>query len=317
MLSSWRLSSGTPTQQKRPSGDHNSKTKADYWPHLSDAKLAFKHGVLSGAAGASAMLIQVACLMPLDTTITVQYRYGQSMFSTFRSLMAAGGLARFYSGWRAAVLQGPLARFGDTSTNATVLYFLDSADGTKSMPTLIKTTAASAMAACWRVTLMPIDVCKTVYQVYGSSAFSKLVLRARTYGVGGFYFGSAAAFASAFAGHLPWYATFNELDRTLRPGISPMERLVRHAVLGFSASFVSDCVTNSLRVIKAIRQAEGLSYLDSVRSVVKTDGLFGLATRGLQTRLLLNGLQGVFFTIVWKSLEQAYSHESKHARSPS
>lgn len=262
------------------------------------------------------MFIQVACLMPLDTTITVQYRYGQSMFSTFRSLMASGGLARFYSGWGAAMLQGPLASFGDTGINTAVLYFLDTADRIYNIPTLVKTTAASAMAACWRVTLMPVDVCKTVYQVYGRCAFSKLLLRARSCGVCGFYFGSAAAFASAFAGHLPWYATFNGLDRTLRPGISPTQRRVRFAVQGLSASFISDCVANSLRVVKAIRQAEGLSYLDSVRSVVEKDGLFGLATRGLQARLLLNGMQGVFFTVVWKSLEEAYSHESKHARLP-
>ena len=47
---------------------------------------------------------------------------------------------------------------------------------------------------------MPIDVCKTVYQVYGDGALQQLLVRRRTSGMRGFYFGSAAAFTTSFAG---------------------------------------------------------------------------------------------------------------------
>lgn len=291
---------------KLPSPLDEEKGQKSQWPGLADLREAVKLGTISGLAGASAMIIQVGVLMPLDTTITVQYRYGSSGFEAARQLFATGGFRRFYSGVAPALVQGPLARFGDTCANAGVLRVLDSAESTARAPTLVKTTAASALAASWRVVLMPIDVCKTVFQIYGQTAMARLSKRAARHGIGGFYFGSAAAFTSGFAGHLPWYTTFNELDRTLPQGISTSQRLVRHAVLGFSASFVSDTITNALRVIKAIRQAEGMTYADAIRSVVQRDGVLGLVTRGLKTRLILNGVQGVFFTIVWKTLEQSY-----------
>ena len=67
---------------------------------------------------------------------------------------------------------------------------------------------------------------------------------------------------------------------------------------------VSDCVTNCVRVVKAIRQAEGVTYSDAVSMVVQKDGWLGLVGRGLKTRIFLNGIQGFAFTVVWKHMEE-------------
>ena len=37
---------------------------------------------------------------------------------------------------------------------------------------------------------------------------------------------------------------------------------------------------------------------------MKNDGLKGLLGRGLKTRILTNGLQGMIFTIGWKYIEE-------------
>merc|ERR1712127_784918 len=84
--------------------------------------------------------------------------------------------------------------------------------------------------------------------------------------------------------------------------------LIRSAALGLSASCVSDCVSNSLRVIKTTKQTAGLgddgkneiSYQDALSLVLETDGVSGLFGRGLQTRLLTNAIQGALFSIFWK-----------------
>jgi hypothetical protein len=81
---------------------------------------------------------------------------------------------------------------------------------------------------------------------------------------------------------------------------------MRSAAIGCAASAVSDTVSNSLRVLKTVRQtsAAGLGYADAARSVLAADGWQGLFGRGLQTRLLVNVLQGAFFSVAWKAVEQ-------------
>jgi hypothetical protein len=78
----------------------------------------------------------------------------------------------------------------------------------------------------------------------------------------------ANAFAS-FVGNYPWYLTFNTLDETLplAPTGDLALKLCRAAALGISAACVSDCLSNSIRVLKTTRQtsATTLSYQDAVR----------------------------------------------------
>ncbi|KAJ1444371.1 mitochondrial carrier domain-containing protein [Pelagophyceae sp. CCMP2097] len=291
------------------------KRPPERWPTLPAAKAAAQHGAICGLAGASAMFLQVALMMPVDTTITMQYRYGLAPLQAASRLFKEGRLPRFYAGLAPALCLGPLARFGDTASNAATITWLDSAPATANLPMIAKTIMASTLAASWRVVLMPFDVSKTVCQVYGGAGLEQLRSRARSQGVGGFYYGSAAAFTTSFAGHLPWYTTFNELDRRLPFAKTRAQKMARYATLGFSASVVSDSMTNSLRVVKAIRQAEGLSYAAAVHMVVSTQGASGLLTRGLQTRILANGFQSILFTILWKTFEEnVHNSPSVHKR---
>lgn len=81
-----------------------------------------------------------------------------------------------------------------------------------------------------------------------------------------------------------------------------MQKLGRQAFIGFCASVVSDSISNSLRVVKTYRQVNEtrISYLSAARAVIATDGVRGLFGRGLKTRILANGLQGLMFSILWK-----------------
>lgn len=75
---------------------------------------------------------------------------------------------------------------------------------------------------------------------------------------------------------------------------------------GFVASVVSDTVSNSLRVLKTYRQvnARNVSYRTAVREVIKESGIVGLFGRGLGTRILANGLQGLMFSVLWKLFQE-------------
>jgi hypothetical protein len=85
-----------------------------------------------------------------------------------------------------------------------------------------------------------------------------------------------------------------------------VSKLARSAVIGFCASAISDTCSNSIRVIKVYKQAntEAISYPEAVRRVIKEDGLAGLFGRGLSTKIIANGLQGLMFSVLWKLIDE-------------
>jgi hypothetical protein len=87
-----------------------------------------------------------------------------------------------------------------------------------------------------------------------------------------------------------------------------VEVVLRSAFIGFVSSAVSDTVSNSLRVLKTVKQSatmdgtNSLTYLQIVRIVHSEGGLLALFGRGLDTRIVTNGIQSILFTVLLKIL---------------
>ncbi|AAW45194.2 hypothetical protein CNH03310 [Cryptococcus deneoformans JEC21] len=264
-----------------------------------DLVSALKSAAGGGLAGAAAMVIQVLTLMPMRTIMNYQYRYGGGLKSAAVTLYEDGGYRRYYAGLAAALFQGPLSRFGDTAANAGILALLSSLP----WPVLVKTVAASVASACFRMTLTPIDTIKTTQQTQGGGAGLRLIKeRVRQQGVASLWYGALATAAATFVGHYPWFGTYNYLQATLPLPHTIIQKLFRQAFIGFAASLVSDTSSNSLRVVKTYRQVhEGdVGYLTAAKRIVEAEGWRGLFGRGLGTRLITNGLQGLLFSVLWK-----------------
>lgn len=234
-----------------------------------------------------------------------QYRFGGTLSSSLNDLYAEGGIPRLYQGLPFALVQGPLTRFGDTAANVGILALLESIPQTASLPLPLKTASGSVCAGLWRIILMPIDTSKTAMQVEGAEGLARLKDRVMESGPGPLYQGSVASAAATAAGHFPWFLTYNFCNDRF-PVISKEEDLllflVRSAALGLAASCVSDCFSNSLRVLKVYKQSspDELSYTQVVQNVIQESGLTGLFVRGLKTRLLTNVLQGSVFSVLLK-----------------
>lgn len=255
-----------------------------------------------GLAGAGAMGLQVTTLMWMRTTMNYQYRFGGSFPGALSALYKEGGIRRFYRGFAPALLQGPLSRFFDTAANEGVKAIMESRPETDALPVLVKTQFASITAACMRIFLMPIDTVKTTLQVQGAKGVSVLRAKLATGGPQVLWHGSMGAVSATYVGHYPWFATYNVVDSELPHYDHPMKEMARNASVGFCASFVSDCTSNSLRVVKTYRQTNdvNISYPQAAREVIAKDGVIGLFGRGLQTRILANGMQGMMFSVLWK-----------------
>ncbi|KAI0804708.1 mitochondrial carrier [Irpex lacteus] len=267
-----------------------------------DLGKALKSALGGGLSGAAAMVLQVLTLMPIRTVMNYQYRYGTSLTQATRTLYADGGWTRYYQGLLAALIQGPVSRFGDTAANAGILALLESNGFMKKLPALIKTVFASLAAAAFRMILTPVDTVKTTMQTDGKRGLVILRQRIKTYGIGSLWYGALATAAATFVGHYPWFGTYNYLSDVLPPSHTLVQKLLRQAFIGFSASVVSDTVSNSLRVVKTYRQVNErrVGYWEAAEAIIATEGLRGLFGRGLKTRILANGLQGLMFSILWK-----------------
>ncbi|EFJ44445.1 hypothetical protein VOLCADRAFT_82831 [Volvox carteri f. nagariensis] len=260
-----------------------------------------------GIPGMVAMATQVLSLMWMRTTINYQYRYGTDTMTAFRTLYKEGGIPRFYRGLGPALIQGPLSRFGDTAANAGTLALLDSYESSKGLPVGVKTLVASSAAGAFRILLMPVDTCKTIMQagVSGGSGVSGVSgAGGGGRGVGLVEGKGGGRGGRGIGGIAPAYALYNYLNAALpkSPSDDLLHKLGRSALIGFCSSFVSDCASNSIRVIKTTKQTtkEATTYPQVARMIIEKDGVVGLLGRGLKTKILANGVQGICFTIIWR-----------------
>jgi hypothetical protein len=188
-------------------------------------------------------------------------------------------------------------------------YFMNST----SLETAVKTVSASIASGLFRIFLMPVDTLKTTLQVEGKDGLNLLKTKIRTSGPQVLYAGSLGAWSATIVGHFPWFFTYNYLQEKIPKRTEMWEKLGRNAFIGFTSSVVSDTVSNSLRVIKTTKQtsAEAISYLQAFRMVVDKDGYAGLFGRGLGTRIITNGIQGLMFSVLWTGMMDYQKEQDK------
>lgn len=272
-----------------------------------------KDALGGGLPGMVAMGLQVSTLMWLRTTLNYQYRYGSSMSQAMRTLYQQGGIRRFYQGYAFAMVQAPLSRFGDTASNAGILTLMNQLPETKDLPLAFKTACASITAGLFRIVLMPVDTMKTMMQVEGTRGWPLLKTKLQERGPSVLFHGSLAASLATLVGHYPWFLTYNSLNAYLpTPDASErMKILSRSAFIGFTASMISDSVSNSVRVVKTTRQTSAipLSYRKTIQMILSNDGWGGLFGRGLKTKIMTNGIQGLMFSVFWKLGQDYYAKQ--------
>lgn len=143
--------------------------------------------------------------------------------------------------------------------------------------------------------------------------FSAVTDKVKAAGPMALYNGALAAASATFVGHYPWFFTYNFLSATIPKQDDPISELGRRAVLGFCSSAVSDTCSNSIRVAKVYKQSypEQISYPQVVKNVIAESGVTGLMFRGLETKILANGMQGILFSILWKHFEEVLFPKEK------
>jgi len=270
---------------------------------------AAKKALGGGLPGAIAMVLQVLLLMWLRTTINYQYRNGGSVYQAFSNLYSQGGIPRFYQGLGPALFQAPLSRFGDTAANEGMKSLLEG----RGLSVGFITFCASMAAAFWRIFITPIDTLKTMLQVEGKVGAQILREKVSKYGMFSLYDGWEGTYLATLVGHFPWFFTFNFLDKKLPKTQGRTLKLLRRALIGFCCSATSDCVSNSVRVVKTFVQTSSVpvSYYGAIGMILTKDGLRGLFIRGLGIKLISNGISGMLFTVLWKSIEEMMAERAK------
>ncbi|KAI9010214.1 mitochondrial carrier domain-containing protein [Hyaloraphidium curvatum] len=248
--------------------------------------------------------------MWLRTAVNYQSRHGGTSVDALKALYAQGGIARFYEGVTFAILQGPLARFGGVAANEGARELAAVLAVAENQRPAFAAALGSLLSTLWRVLLMPIDTCKTVLQVDGRAGLQTLLREVRNGRPGLLFEGTVATAVANVLGHYPWFFVHNLLEAKLPRRPSAAGNLFRTAVIGFLAACASDAASNSLRVLKTVKQADaaklagGGSYLAAAKNVLAGGGAAELFGRGLALRVLANGVQSVLFVVVWKKVAE-------------
>ena len=143
--------------------------------------------------------------MWLHTTLNHQYKHGTTMSASLRTLWREGGVWRLYRGLPYALLLSPATRFMDTGANAGCMAFLDGHAETAGMSMAAKTACGSIVASTARITLMPLDVLKTVMQVRGADGWTVMRDKFQAKGSAALFQGGIAATAASTVSHFPWF----------------------------------------------------------------------------------------------------------------
>jgi hypothetical protein len=258
-----------------------------------------------------ATFIQVPTLMWLRTIVNYQYKNGSTFYYTTKYLYSQGQIKRFYKGFIPALMLAPLIKFGDVYCHTSTLNYINNNENYKYLPLSIKTFIGSSLSGLWRVYLLPLDCVKTSLQVNGN--YNNLINKIKTNGYGILYSGSISSYFTSVIGVFPWFYTFNYLNiKYKKPNNNEkyytIKYFYRYAFIGFFSTMASDIVSNFTRIIKIYKQTHNhiISYNDIIKDIINKDGYRGLFFRGLYTKILTNGIQGIFFTIIWKSCEDYF-----------
>jgi hypothetical protein len=206
------------------------------------------------------MTVQVIPLMWMVTTMNYQYSNGGTFLGTIRKLYAEGGVMRFYRGIVPALIVGPIARFGDTAANMFAKNIFKSPKLAK-FPIFIQTSLGSFLAGLWRLVILPIDTWKISKQVHGEKGFQMLMEKYRIYKIKAFYQGGIASASATMVGHYPWFLTNNYMEYYIPKSTFKEEKFkatLRGAFIGFCSTVVSDSCSNSIRIMKTVKQASGV-----------------------------------------------------------
>ena len=152
---------------------------------------------------------------------------------------------------------------------------------------------------------------KSNMQVHGKNGINVLKYNIRSHGFRSLYNGAMASYSATVIGHFPWFYTYNILQEKI-PNPRNKDKFLtfmRSGTIGFcSSNLCSDIVSNSVRVLKIGKQTgDNKTYTQVVKQIIEKESIVGLFTRGLKTKLLINGIQGFIFVVVFDKFKKLIS----------
>ena len=254
---------------------------------------AVKTGITSG-------IIQVSSLLWLRTINNYQYKYGTPLIDTFKLLYKNGGFIRFYRGYVPSMFVASSCKFGELNA-----YYYSKEMNLSKLESLFLISSVSSIV---KLSIIPVDTLDVFLQVEGKKGINILYNKIRTHGIKVLYYGVNPWILNNFISTFTWYGVHNYLDNKFKHN-ETINFNIKNGLIGLSASLVSDILTNPLRILKINKQShfENVSYISSIKKIIKKNGISEFILRGLKTRMLIHGIQNVFFTITWKNLEKKFN----------
>tara|TARA_B100001142_G_C14172645_1_gene592879 strand:- start:178 stop:978 length:801 start_codon:yes stop_codon:yes gene_type:complete len=249
--------------------------------------------------GVASACLQVTSLLWIRTVNNYQYRYGTNLKDTFKILYKDGGILRFYKGYIPSLFVASTCKFADLNS-----YYYTKNNNFNDIDKLLIISSVSSIT---RLGVIPIDTLDVFLQVEGNKGINTLYNKTKDHGIKVLYYGASPWILNNFVGTFSWFGVHNYLNDKYKNKFNNHFN-IKHGIIGLSSSIVTDIITNPLRILKIYKQSneKNIGYKTTINNIITERGISELLFRGLKTRLIIHGIQSVFFTVIWKNLEKSF-----------
>tara|TARA_B110001469_G_scaffold125273_1_gene140387 strand:+ start:5622 stop:6386 length:765 start_codon:yes stop_codon:yes gene_type:complete len=241
-----------------------------------------------------ATLIQQSSTYGLKTVIKNQYVHGTPIYKTFKNLYNNNDPLRFYRGVIPTITKAIIGRNSDILFHK---FYSEKFNFNKEQNALISGLTSSIV----KVSFIPLDTISNLYQVQGKKAkdIIKKQYKNENYF---FYRGTMAYMILSGVGSSAWLYTYSYLNNIELH----KNKNINNALIGVSASIMSDIVVNPIRILKTYKQSSSdyISYKEIIKKITLSDKNFIKSYfRGYGLRMGLNAFNSGMFMVLWKQFE--------------
>ena len=249
--------------------------------------------------GVTSACLQVTSLLWIKTINNYQYRYGTNLKDTCKILYNDGGILRFYKSYLPSLFVASSCKFCELNA-----YYYTKQNNFNNVERLLFISTISSIT---RLGVIPIDTLDIFLQVEGNKGVSTLYNKTKDHGLRVLYYGASPWILNNFVGTFAWFGVHNYLDTKYKNDFNNNFN-IKNGIIGLSSSITTDILTNPLRILKIYKQSneQNIGYKTTINNIIKEKGISELLLRGLKTRIIIHGIQSIFFTIIWKNLEKTF-----------
>ena len=273
-------------------------------------------GIKNGAISSLSSGLVTQPFQVVSTNMMVSYKEGKprSMLSTIKLIVKNDGLLGFYRGFTAATIKNIFGSSIYFACLESIKQRLRQNQNLKKKPILVNLISAAISRTAQMLSVAPIVVIKTRFEVSGFNKYNGLIDAVRTIrreeGYGGFFKGTSSLLIKEVPYSAMFYTTYDYTKKNLKK-YGLVNTQINSSVASLITVAILTVITNPLEVIRTRLQYQYVSknqnhnykgVLSGIYSIAKNEGFKGLSAI-MMTIFVKKGVSTILVWTIYDTLQ--------------